>query len=492
MRNRKSANDLPTWDPNLLWYAKAVAKMKTRPITDPTSWRYQAAIHDYTPQRDPFRIAGEHLPSSADQARFWRRCQHGSWFFLPWHRAYLLFFERIVASTVTALGGPAGWTLPYWNYSDPANAGARTLPLAFQQPKLPDGTPNALFVPSPNRAPAANSNQTVGTPDDADISDCLGKSDFVNTGVVQQFGGGPTGFSHGGGVMGACELGPHGSMHGAVGGPSGWMSAFDTAALDPIFWLHHANIDRLWELWRRQSTSHTDPAQALWRSGVTFFFHDEHGTQVTVKSQQMVDLADPFLDYEYQGMPPKPAPVARPLIPAGPKLGITMTQRQTIPEMVGATSGSITLGSEPGTAHLTIAAPAGPAAGHMIGAIAAPERTVHLVLENVQAPAYPIETYQVYVNLPENANPEEQQDLKAGILPRFGIVEASQSDNEHGGAGVNLSYDITKIVKTLESRNAWDPAQLRVAFIPVRTPGDREGDPAIVQVRVGRVSLYLS
>ena len=32
-------------------------------------------------------------------------------------------------------------------------------------------------------------------------------------------------------------------------GVGGWMSAFATAAQDPIFWLHHANIDRLWEAW---------------------------------------------------------------------------------------------------------------------------------------------------------------------------------------------------------------------------------------------------
>ena len=32
-----------------------------------------------------------------------------------------------------------------------------------------------------------------------------------------------------------------------------------TAALDPIFWLHHANIDRLWEWWRTKDVAPDDP-----------------------------------------------------------------------------------------------------------------------------------------------------------------------------------------------------------------------------------------
>src|SRR5690242_6319467 len=140
MRIRRSAHDLPVWDPILLWYAKAVRQMKTRPITDPTSWRYQSAVHEYNAARDPFRVPGEPLPS--DQLRFWNRCQHGSWFFLPWHRAYLLFFERTVAATLVGLGGPADWALPYWDYSPSTHA--RKLPKAFQDAILPDGTPNPL------------------------------------------------------------------------------------------------------------------------------------------------------------------------------------------------------------------------------------------------------------------------------------------------------------------------------------------------------------
>jgi hypothetical protein len=48
------------------------------------------------------------------------------------------------------------------------------------------------------------------------------------------------------------ELGPHVDVHVAIGGEDGG-GAMNSASspADPIFWLHHANIDRLWATWQR-------------------------------------------------------------------------------------------------------------------------------------------------------------------------------------------------------------------------------------------------
>lgn len=43
---------------------------------------------------------------------------------------------------------------------------------------------------------------------------------------------------------------PHGLVHAAVGGPQGDMTAMHSPN-DPIFWLHHSNIDRLWWNWQQ-------------------------------------------------------------------------------------------------------------------------------------------------------------------------------------------------------------------------------------------------
>jgi tyrosinase len=44
----------------------------------------------------------------------------------------------------------------------------------------------------------------------------------------------------------------HGWVHVAVGGDAGEMSTARSPA-DPVFWLHHANIDRLWARWQERN-----------------------------------------------------------------------------------------------------------------------------------------------------------------------------------------------------------------------------------------------
>jgi tyrosinase len=212
---------------------------------------------------------------------------------------YLLHFERTVAATIVQLGGPAEWALPYWNYSDTVNPNARRIPAAFRERTMPDGRPNPLRV---EQRDAGNDGAPVGEPEDVDVCGALGKRRFVAQGVGGDpgFGGGQTGFNHGRGfasIAGEVERVPHGSMHVAVGG---FMSGFDTAGLDPLFWLHHCNIDRLWEVWRRRDPANVDPTQPLWLTGVSFPFHDQNGQVVTHTSSQFVNLADRRLEYKYE------------------------------------------------------------------------------------------------------------------------------------------------------------------------------------------------
>jgi tyrosinase len=488
-RIRRSVLALGDWDPIIHWYALAVREMQKRKTIDPLSWWFQGAVHEFDAATQALGLPGGPLPSSTVRDKYWRKCQHATWFFLPWHRAYLLFFEKIVIRTIRELHGPADtWALPYWNYGDTTNPNANHLPFAFRQPKMKDGSPNALFVAK--RAPACNSNLPIGAAADSSDAVCLGKPQFENNGPILQFGGGSTGFAHFGSFTGACESGPHNSMHRAVGGPTGYMVDPGTAALDPIFWLHHANIDRLWEAWRRSSASHTDPAVADWLTKVSFDFHDETGAPVTVIAKQVVDIHAPFLDYDYEGLQPRPAAPHDFVITSEAAMG----KPKPIPEMVGATSEPLVLGAGESRTELPINAPTGPAAGANVltAAETAATRSVHLVLENVKATARPIETYEVYVNVPEGSRPQDHPELMAGLLAPFGVVEASAADNPHGGDGINYSMDITRIVDTLTKAKTWDPKNLRVSFVPHRFPGDREENVEMKPLQVGRVSLYYS
>jgi tyrosinase len=491
MRTRKDVWKLSAGDDTLEWYARGIAEMQNRLVTDSTSWRYQAAIHDYDPNDDPLAIPGETLPPQSEQDTFWARCQHGSWFFLPWHRGYLFYFEQILRQFITQAKGPSDWALPYWNYSDPSNPKARSLPPAFQAATFAGLTPNPLLVTQ--RANGANTGQPLGTPASAENSSCLKKPGFINSsaGGGTGFGGGRTGFSHNGSVPGECERVPHGTMHGAVGGPTGWMSAFNTAGLDPIFWLHHSNIDRLWEVWRRRDPNHTDPTVAAWLSAISFDFHDATGTPVSITASQVVDTTTPLLDYVYED-------VSDPLPPPAPVAGMAATtvrsamEIEKIPEMVGATDAKegISLGGEPRSIQFALQAPSGPTAR---GFAPAAPKEVHLNLENITATRRPIESYLVYVNLPEGEKPDKHPELMAGLLPMFGIVEASRRTKSHAGDGVGYSFDITHIVSLLQERKAWNPATIRVTFVPHRGEAERAIAPAAtLPIKVGRVSVYVA
>jgi hypothetical protein len=80
---------------------------------------------------------------------------------------------------------------------------------------------------------------------------------------------------------------PHNLVHGNIGGGTGLMRSTTVAGRDPIFWLHHANIDRLWEVWRKLpgSVELVDqvgiPADAVseWRTA-SFTFGDSHAPAV--------------------------------------------------------------------------------------------------------------------------------------------------------------------------------------------------------------------
>jgi tyrosinase len=500
---------ISTWEPTLLWYAKAVGEMSSRPAADPTSWRFQAGMHGYDPSTDPFVNFGA-IPPKALQDKFWKNCQHGSWFFLPWHRMYLGFFEEIVRAAVVKLGGPADWTLPYWNYSDSSNSIAKTLPPCFREPTLPDGSPNPLFVIQGInilRAPGINSGDPSVIPDsDVDLSGCLVESFFSpdtdTTSGDLGFGGPATGFNHDAQVFGAnsVESAPHNAVHVDVGGEwvqsgvtlDGWMINPDTAALDPIFWLHHANIDRLWSVWNRISASNTDPAGSVnvggqnisWQTSVPFPFHDATGNEVAMIPSQVLDTTTTSFSYDYEDTS-NPLPLS---LMESFALTRSISMKPRLAEMVGASDKPVTLTGSPETTAFVLQPPSGPAL--VSGAVPAPPPKTYLKIENVVSEKSHA-TYEVYVNLPDNAEAAAYKEHYAGAMPLFGVIQASTRSDRHAGNGLGFSLDITQLVNRLKARNAWDDQNIRVTFVPRSTGGTARAAMAEHHpIRVGRVSLY--
>jgi tyrosinase len=506
---------ISTWEPTLLWYAKAVGEMSGRPAKDPTSWRFQGGVHGYNKKTDPFVNAGA-LPTTAVQTKFWNRCQHGTWFFLPWHRMYLGFFEQIVRAAVVKLGGPADWTLPYWNYSDTSNANARALPPAFRQQKLPDGSPNPLFViqgVTILRTPGINAGNLALIPaKDVDLSNCLAETFFspgtdITVGDMG-FGGPATGPNHDAQVFGqkSVENEPHNAIHVDVGREwveggkklDGWMINPDTAALDPIFWLHHANIDRLWSVWNRISASNTDPTAAVnvggrnisWATSVKFTFNNAKGSAVTMTPNQVIETTTAPFAYDYQDTSHVLAHAA-PAKAAAMAAGKERTMKpQARSEMVGASSKKVTLTGSSQTTTFAIQEPSGPAKARGKAAKAPLSGKTYLYIENVVSKESHA-TYEVYVDLPEKPDAAAYQEHYAGAMQLFGVRHASTRSKQHAGSGLNFSLDITKLAETLKAKNAWDDKNVRVTFVPRGPAGEaNQAIPEHDPIKIGRVSLY--
>jgi tyrosinase len=459
-RDAWDLNNEKKWHPVLEWYAVGVKKLRDLDVNlaDPRSWTHLAKIHG-APDSEP-------RPPGVS----WNLCHHTCWFFLPWHRVYLHHFEKIVRAAVVGEGGPADWALPYWDYSEPRK---RQLPPEFREPLL-NGNPNPLYLDQGDRE-LGDGDLDVHVVDFGPAEREPLFSYVTGGGTVPGFGG-PVGSRHRGGTNGTLEVGPHGLVHDAIGG---FMGAFETAGLDPIFWLHHCNIDRLWSKWLR-IPGHHNPAEGAWLDESFELGLGEWYTNLDVRS--ILDSRAAPLQYRYQDEPATPAlpevvteevALTEAEMPAGP------------PVMVGATSSEIPLGDSPTHAELDVRAER-PQVFETLG-VQRPLRA-YLKIEHVRAARPSAKSFLVYVNAPEKATPEQLEEHLAGVLPTFGVAESSVDSESQSGEGLTVSFDITDLVQRLEARQAWDNRRLRVTFAPLR-PERRDKPPA--DLRVGRVSLHL-
>lgn len=441
------------WHPILLAYANAIRELQQRADGDRTSWVYQAAIHGTS--RSPVEQG-------------WNQCQHGAWFFLPWHRLYLYYFERIVRSVVLSQSGPEDWALPYWNYD--AGDDSNTLPPSFREQTLPDGTQNPLFVA--DRNPTINAGGGL-PPQATSAATAIGISNFLPP-PLPGFGGGQTnGPQHFFNAFGALEITPHNVVHVLVGG---LMSNPNTAALDPIFWLHHSNVDRLWMEWNDGGGG--NPGDAAW-TDQTFELFDETGAPET---RPLKDTEDPVgtLGYRYDTVSadqPERALESEPMFES-PGVG-------SEPEMVGATEEPVVLAGGSETVDVPVDARA---ARDALESVTADDGgRLYLSLEHVDAETTPEQAYGVYLEAPDG------QRHHIGNLALFGIEKLHEERGEQGPHHQRFVFDITDVAAELGGPGAIDA--MRVTFEQLTYDTEAAGleSPApeveIVPITVGRVTL---
>jgi Common central domain of tyrosinase/Polyphenol oxidase middle domain len=295
---RRSIFALDPNGPEIASLRKGIHEMKRRSDSnpgDPTGWNYQANIHSTT---DSGALA------------LWNTCQHGSFFFFSWHRMYLYYFERILRKA----SGDPNLTLPYWNYTDDPwmpDPDRRQLPLAFRQPAVECGSPPKSWDTTPNCNPLFVSqrrphmNDGTGSLDRGavDYSHAFNYTNFeapAGSGFASFGGGEISQPMHSNMDWGALELTPHNVVHCLIGG---WMCDTRYSAHDPIFFLHHANIDRLWNHWLAQGGGRQDPtSDQVWMNTIMFTFYDENGTPVQKSGKDILDSAGQ-LGYCYEDEP---------------------------------------------------------------------------------------------------------------------------------------------------------------------------------------------
>ena len=390
-------------------------------------------------------------------------CPHTMPYFFSWHRGYLYYFER----QLRAVSGDAKLVLPYWDYyTNP------TLPSEFTNPN--GGNP--LYVERVN----ANVRQALSM---APFSSALINFPRNTANAFEP----------------SFEDMPHNPVHDLIGN---WMADLQSPT-DPIFWLHHANVDRLWVAWVSAGGGRKMPAltQAYWSGSHTY------STTLTMPRSSTYSTRT-TLAYSYQN---ESFPTRLPLAQMTPA---RVRRAQATPaDLIGAPSpmGTFRLAPPRQTSDRTFALggaldvglddrslgvqlPVSAEHAHALARIATGSaaalpgstkayRSIYLVLDDVEineagkGGGY---YYQVFLNIPVADGVKDKTNVVfVGTLGAFKISGAA-----HHGGPVQLRYRIEPAVFA----NVSSKAGMSVSF--VRVDGDQSPRGGVIGL--GEVRLETS
>lgn len=305
----------PAAAPFLESYKKAITAMLQLPPSDARNWYRNAFIHTLD-------------------------CPHGNWWFVVWHRGFTGWFER----TVRELSGDPNFAFPYWDWTalpqlpdsffngvldpnNPAyiasyneffaqlsnpmsalwnsfstaqlqqmrNRGFRSVNDVWQAVRdspmfFPRGRARTLTRQNPGFDATTRRAVSIGT-----IRSALAPTDFIS------FGSGKTANHSGSATQGILESQPHNNVHNNIGG---FMQDL-LSPTDPVFFAHHSNIDRLWDVWTRKQqrlglpTLPTGADLPPWANEPFLFFIGPDGKPVAKnKAGDYATIGDFNYDYE--------------------------------------------------------------------------------------------------------------------------------------------------------------------------------------------------
>jgi len=196
----------------------------------------------------------------------------GAYSFLSWHRYFLSYVESQLQTYVP------GVMIPYWDWTDPSSLlvddflgpygngsnnnlveqgyfafdspgnGANTTALPGWWPVGLDGWRLPDAFPSNLSGGLRRNTGTGSLPSTAAIQEAL---------LINNYHDFQTAMEGGTGLAAANHNNMHNGVHGAIGGH---MNTLESSPFDPIFFLHHCNIDRIWAMWQADGHATEYPA----------------------------------------------------------------------------------------------------------------------------------------------------------------------------------------------------------------------------------------
>ena len=396
------------------------------------SWVYWANMHAHFGADCAGPIIGSGMAgvqtftaSNPSETATWCTCEHGTVPFLTWHRMYLWYFERVLQ---TAAGDPS-LRLPYWDYATDPN-----LPTIYREQtyvnEASQTVPNPLFVP------ARQTNLNNGS---AGLSPGVRSAAGAMTSTTYNS------------FNSTLEGTPHGAVHCAVGVsgcPSGLMGSVPAAALDPIFYAHHTNIDRLYECWLSVNEAARLPSDAA-HLNTQFNFVDADGSTPQRRVGDMLRVSE--LGYSYAKGGDCPAVPAVVLAAQG---GVNVSNDNPA---AAAGDQSIELAGptrlERGVTTVRINIP--PTDRKRLSAQAAPSARgrIYLVIEGLTFDDAPGALYNIY--LAGNGGRREQ----IGVINFFNFTAPrAKAHGGHDSSAGRYTFDATEAVQRLSLDTAAQPS----------------------------------
>jgi tyrosinase len=313
---------------------------------------------------------------------------------------------------------------------------------------------------------------------------------------------------HGEGTMGILESTPHNHVHGNIGGN---MVRTPTAALDPIFLMHHANVDRIWAAWNFKGG--VNSAEFIWNNMpfTNNFWTGESTSRADPWSPKVNELYSPTtLGYSYDNVTTDrrlPAPPAMVALESRIRGLFSMTAP------IGRTAGALSTfavasaGSQVGTAKKPLDISVTVDSGRLAAVVRSNAAKVHDALLDFMNP-------QIRIDAPQTAPGPKVFALIRGVMltntenthfhvfiDANGITDQTSTTDphfvgsfalfDHGNHtgpdnGASLIVDLTDTVHALYGSGHPTGARMRVQIVPV---ANRPAESAPGTVMVDRIEV---